>query len=749
MVMTYLPHSIAKTWFVASLSLAIFLAAHSLTLAQSVGKLASDITFAREVAPILTKAGCNSGACHGAAAGRGYLALSLFGSRPAQDYQNLVHGLHGRFLDVQDPEQSLLLKKPSGRLDHGGDLRLPDSEVGYHVIRNWIEQQAPRGEIVVPKSLLVHPLDSTDLQPGSAVRVSIEAIWSDGQRTATLPWLIVDGAKEATDDSVTNDQSTVNDVNVDSLEVTPPLPAVTFRRVDQQLVFQAHQVGYLPITFRFGPVATTMQLWCSSATAPFAMSKSTSTLDQLASAQILSSGFASSATTTSSRLARRLWLDLMGKHPSLEQWEEDTHWIETGKLPSVVDRMLASSEFNAQAAHIVSSWVTQASRTQVSGELLIQPIAERLSRSDDLLQLAIDMLAVADNDSHHDLSLFHRFATDARTRVELIAACWMGVRLGCAQCHDHPLDVWQQDDYFSMAACWAEIDVSDNLIRRIEGRTTTDLRTGRDARPAVPTFPLSTSISEHPDQAFVSWLCHPENPYFTPNLANRVWTWLMGAGLVEEVDDQRATNPPVNPALLKHLSDQLRNSDYSLRSLVREIVLSDAYARDTAEDAPRLAIRLAASRRPKDIPIQVSLMANQAFSDHSFAREIDRDRQSSDMMMSPIIESCTRAVVCSDPMSQGLELVAGKELNQLISTLVRHLYETKLINVDSETEQNTIVAEELTLRYRQIFGFQPSRDDLAWWHRQLAEKPELSDRLSFAEDLIWSWLISPQFRQLY
>jgi hypothetical protein len=416
----------------------------------------------------------------------------------------------------------------------------------------------------------------------------------------------------------------------------------------------------------------------------------------------------------------------------------------------VVDRLLGSKEFLTRAGSEIASWAIPVGASGGNRDEFAQAVSEFLEGDDSLQHLAVAALSVPSEDSptianrkltSSPLNIFHRFASEPRSRAELIASVWMGVRVGCAQCHDHPLDHWTQDDYFAMAACWAEIE-STGEVRRIAQRSTTDLRTGQ---PAVARLPDADAPYSHPsvpaDQAFIQWLCHTEEHTFSRNLANRVWKWLFGIGLVEEVDDHRATNPPINDELLDYLATYLQDHDYSLKSLVRLIVLSGAYARQSDETTNRLAHQLIAVRSSKPIVSTVERLALVALrGDMSSQTNLD-SRNPVSMMDSPVDNGCLRKEACADPLSESLELAAGQSLNTIIHTAVA--------DRAKQTKQDAIF-NSLGFWYESIFGVPAASAERAHWDALFAtESSSQSDTHERVEDLLWSWLVSENFRRLH
>jgi hypothetical protein len=695
-----------------------------------------EVDFAKHIIPLLTQAGCNSGACHGAAAGRGYLSLSLFGSRPRHDYEMLQFALPGRFIDGEQAESSLVLQKPSGFLDHGGDVRFETESESYQLLRDWLRGGAVRGSLSELQKLSISPNLSIECALGASVQVSATAHWRDGEQQQVTQWLLVTGAQPMDSEDVqVGYRHAVTEKNFRVLEITP------------------RHTGYWPITLRFGSEVQTLQLWVHDQKPNEAeLSGPKSKIDAFVDKANLRVGNRVASTCEAYVLARRLWVDLLGRHPTQDEWQAASAEIQDGHKLAVIDRLLASEEFCKNAGQLIANWIAQASRVDRSTTRLANAISQALQRNDDLKQLAYDMLRVDENETNA-LNTFHQFANDPRTRAELIASMWMGVRLNCAQCHDHPLDHWTQDDYFSAAASWAEIEPSDLGARRISQRTTTDLRTGRAAIPRLPTSNELAYRNMPMDLVFVEQLCATDNPHFAPNIANRLWAWLIGSSLVEDVDDHRATNPAINPELLTYLCLSLKENSFSLRSLVREIVLSDTYARSTLPNVNRTAERLGAGRTAKPIAIPLKDLLSNALAPKGLnsgprANGLLKPSFTDDVMQSMMDSSelgCARGRPCPDPLSLSLEMVAGEDLNQRIALAVEQHW-------DGQSSPEALLADF----YQRLFGVEAGVELHAVWKTHLEERgPNLgTDQQAqgvrlLVEDIVWSWIVSDKFRLLH
>lgn len=698
------------------------------------------VSFSREIVPLLTRSGCNTGACHGAAAGRGYLRLSLFGSRPQDDFESLLHSGGGRLVDLSDPEQSLLLLKPSEQVEHGGGERLEAGGQAYSKLLTWIQHHAPPDALQPVAELDVQQGNELTITLNSTAKLKVGALWGDeeGEQAQFRSDVIcVDGAGEGDAES---------------------LDSVTFERRGDHLLLTGHRVGYWPVTVRVGAVAKAVGIWVSPAQIPPQENQESDSasarMDLIAAEYARRAGVEPSKTCSSTLLVRRLWIDLLGRHPTEQEWSIAVRRIDAGEKMQLVDELLSSDDFYRHCAAEISTWVTDASvgKYARSPSRLRDAIKNHLSASDDMRALVQGMLRVPSVGAAQPLNEFHQFASDPRQRTELVADVWMGVQMGCAKCHDHPLDSWTQDDYFSMSACWAPIQTGDR-VKRLPSRTTTDLRTELPAVAALPKPALThnfdsnrTSPIEADDHAFVAWLVATDNPYFENNISNRIWAWLIGDGLVSPVNDFRSTNPPIAPVLLEHLNSVFRSSQNSIRAVVRCIVLSDTYSRDSSAETERLARVLGASRKPKKIAMSAVELTEQVFGSSGVSSAGDSDGPET-MMMSVDRDGCTRAAACDDPLSDRLRLVTGEDLAAEIRKGI-----VKMLG--SSTAPDPI--ELLSALHTRVFGIPASNRLQATWRQLLVDNQEANASPSetfrgqeVVEAIFWGWIVSGEFRALH
>ncbi|MEM9701557.1 MAG: DUF1549 domain-containing protein, partial [Planctomycetota bacterium] len=509
--------------------------------------------------PALTRLGCNAGACHGAAAGRGGLSLSLYGGDPASDYDAIVRAFRGRRVNRVRPEDSLLLLKATESIDHGGGPVLDDEGDAYRLLRDWIADGAKRESGGKLTAVAVTPSRATTAL-GETVSLRATATFEDGTVRDVTRWTTF----------VAEDSSAVR-VEADR---DPQAPTAVPLRRGRHVVIARHRD-------RVHAVELIVPL--SDAPTEYETTSQTNFVDRHVFAGLQDLRLPASPPTTDAAFLRRVTLALTGRLPTPDAAVAFAADRDPEKRVKRIDELLASEAF-------VQYW------TYRLAELLrIRPheadgrdarlyqdwLAERLREQAGYDAIISDLLKAVGDGRTAGPPNFHRVGKNPRERAEFVSEALMGVRLRCANCHNHPLDRWTQDDFHGLAAVLAGV-TSGPSVRPDPEAKVVHPRTGEPARPQIPGGP-PTGVRG--PAALASWLTEPENPYFAKAFVNRLWKATVGRGLVEPADDFRATNPATHPALLNELADEFVAHGYDLRRTLRTITLSAALAR-SAEALP-------------------------------------------------------------------------------------------------------------------------------------------------------------------
>jgi hypothetical protein len=538
-----------------------------------VEKFAADIpvSFSREIQPILTKAGCNSGACHGASLGRGGFRLSLFGFDPAFDFTQIVQSNEGRRVVPHDPERSILLAKPSLVMEHGGGERLKQHGRDYTRIRQWLEDGAPAPIPANPNRKVGGDPEVTKLEvfpasrvmvPGEEQQLAVTAVWSDGRRedvTATAQF-------DALNDSVAG---------------VTPAGLVT-----------AKKAGETHVMIRFCGQAT-----ISSVTLPYAKVANypnfpaNNFIDQKLVAKWRDLGLTPSPLCDDEEFLRRLYLDAIGTLPTPDEVRAFLADKSPDRRAKAIDKVLDRGEFTDWWA---LKWgdLLRINRTALEekGMWSFHNWVRSQVRDNVPMDAFVRDIVTAEGSTFIDgPANFFRIGRTADDWAETTSQLFLGVRIGCAKCHHHPFEKWSQDDYYGLSAFFSRMGTKNSQEFGIFGRETVIFirATGEATHPrkrvVMKPMPLDGDAKQSYDDEFdrrkklADWLVAPTNRMFAKNLANRFWGYTMGRGLVEPLDDMRATNPASNPELLDALADDLVKAKFDLKHLLRTIFNSRAY----------------------------------------------------------------------------------------------------------------------------------------------------------------------------
>jgi hypothetical protein len=679
--------------------------------------------FATRVIPVLTKAGCNAGSCHGAALGRGGFRLSLLGYDPRADHDRLVHEFEGRRVNTAHPEKSLLLRKASGSLDHEGGPRLPTGSEGDRIVREWIAAGAPLGGGRSPRSLDVEPGETVLAGTGQSISLKVTARYDDGTAEDVTRWAVYTPADPA------------------AVRLSAHGEVTALRRGRAAIMVRfVGAVGCAIVTVPLSdaPSGTTVR-----ARTNFIDDHINRTLDELRLDHVPRAGDAT--------FLRRARLDLTGQLPAPAEVEEFLADVAPDKHARLVDRLLASPEF---VDHWAYKWGDllriESGRLGPAGAAAFHEwVRDAVARNAPLDRMAREMvLALGDGDRVGPAN-FSRVSGDARSQAELVSQVFLGVRLQCANCHDHPLDRWTRDDYHGLAAVFARLDRGREVRLRPRGEVIHP-GTGLAAVPRIPGERPIDGVND-PREAFAGWLTAPGNPYFARAAANRVWRELMGRGLVDPVDDHRVTNPPTHPALLEELARDLVAHEFDVRHVIRTIMASEAYRRGSrpapggpADDR----FYSHALARPLPPPVLVDAVARvtgvaEPLGDRppgTSAGSLGDSRVASatlDLLGRCSRESgCTTDVATAGSLALALHAINGPWLNAKLADPGGRVQ-----RMAREARSDGAIVAEF---YRLALGREPTDVEMGHWSREIAEAGP-AGRVGAIEDFVWALILSAEF----
>jgi hypothetical protein len=530
---------------------------------------ARPVSYRHDVCALLSKAGCNMGACHGNLNGKGGFRLSLRGDDPRFDLAALTRDAQGRRIDRAAPERSLIVRKPTGQLPHEGGFRFPSGSPEARALLGWIAD--PRDDLdTAPRlsRLTVFPAERMAAAPSRSQQLVVTAEFADGARRDVTRQAAYD-VGDPTRCAVTPDGL----VEVQGpCEVTVAVRYLGGRGISR-LAFLHDRPDFA---------------WPAIEPA--------NVVDVHVFAKLKALKILPSEPATDAAFLRRAYLDAIGLLPTPDEARAFLADRDPQKRAEVVDRLLARPEFADFWALKWADLLRNEEKTMgPKGVWVFQRwLRDQIARDVPLDQFARSIVTARGSTWRNPPASFYRTNRDPQTAAETVGQVFLGVRLQCARCHNHPFDVWTQDDYYGLAAFFANLGRKEiNNLRRdnldkheINGDEVVYLsgrpemvqpRSGEMMAPKPPGGPRP-ALGDDPDALddLADWLTR-DNPQFARNLANRVWYHLLGRGIVEPVDDFRDSNPPSNPALLDALTAEFVKGGTRLRPLVALIMKSRTY----------------------------------------------------------------------------------------------------------------------------------------------------------------------------
>lgn len=527
------------------------------------------VTFSNDVMPVLAKAGCNTGTCHGNLNGKGGFKLSLWGEQPDDDYLTLTRDQLGRRVDRVEPENSLILRKATAEVAHEGGQRFTRDSKEYEILRAWIAAGMPEDPPDTPHvvKLEVTPTEQVLIEPEMSVNITATATFSDGT------------VRDVTDMAVYETSNLLVDVQPGG-------------RVE------AHAPGQSTVQVRFLQERVPVRLTFVPERPGFTWSDppAYNLVDERVHEHLRQLRMNPSEVAGDETFVRRLYMDLTGAPPTGAEARAFVESTDPDKREELVDALLERPEFND---HWTLMWadllrneenVLDRKGVQHLQGWLRQSIADNMPMDEFARQIITARGSTYENPPAN----FYRALREPKQRSEAVAQVFLGTRLQCAECHNHPFERWKQDDYYSFAANFARVDYTiiennrrDGLdLNQFNGEQIVYIaREGEvrhpDGRVMQPRYLAAESnIADGERDRLVGladWLTSPDNRQFARTMVNRIWHRVMGRGIVDPIDDFSSTNPPTNPALLEALTDEFIDSGYDLRRLVRLIATSRTY----------------------------------------------------------------------------------------------------------------------------------------------------------------------------
>jgi hypothetical protein len=553
-------------------------------------------SFTHEVMPVLSKGGCNMGACHGYSLGKNGFKLSLRGAEPEKDFASLTEEFFGRRLNRHNPPASLILAKPLGDVPHKGGLRFDHGSLSHQLLLNWIAGGATSdlGDPAKLETVEVFPKQVV-LAPGGQHQLQLLAHYSDGTvRDVTKLGIF-----------------TVNTERIAS--------------VDDEGLVTTLELGETAVVARFERMFTAANFIVLQPNPDFRPTPvpQPGLIDRFVIEKLNHLRIKPSELAGDEAFLRRVYVDLIGIQPTPDEILAFTADADPDKRTKTIDRLFAREEF-------IDKWslkwgdLLQNTRSKVSTPAMFafrEWIRSAIASNMPLDEFAREVLTSRGGMYEHPASAYYAVSSDADETLQRVTQVFCGVRMLCARCHPHPFENWTQADYYGLHSFFNQVTVKTDL-RQPKGTqnakavminlTAGNSRNPRSGQLQPPRYlgggepELDANVDRR--VAYAEWLTAPENPHFAPSMVNRIWSYFFHRGIIDPVDDLRTTNPPINPELLDALVKDFVAHQFDMRHLMRTIVTSETYQRTEVPNASNEHDNMNFSRMvPRRLPAESML----------------------------------------------------------------------------------------------------------------------------------------------
>ncbi len=700
--------------------------------------------FRNDVIPVMTKVGCNQGACHGALAGKNGLKLTLRGYDPDLDYDTLTRQSVGRRIDPEEPARSLMLLKPTMMVPHGGGRRFDSKSVEYKILSGWIAEGMPRPRDDDPQVTGLEVLPAAArLAPGAEQQLVVRAKYSDGQVRDVTRWVKFSSSDEGV--------ASVDDLGHVKMNGTGEA-AIT--------LWYSSRVLYARVTV---PYANKVD------TAVYEKFQRHNYIDDLVLDKLKTLNIAPSPVCDDSTFIRRAYLDAAGILPTAEEVEDFLADKSPDKRRKLIDGLLKRDEYVDYWAYKWSDLLLVSSRKLRSNAMwsFYYWIRDSVKNDKPWDQFAREIFTSSGNTRQNGALNYYVIHKDPIDIAENATQAFLGQHLTCARCHNHPLEKWTQKQYYQFANLFSRVgekngDEPGDIV--IFAKASGNINHPRLLKPLPPTpldgTPIALDSPVDRRLPFAQWLTSKDNVYFQRAIVNRIWGNFMGRGIVDPVDDVRATNPASNQELLDALCKDFADHGFDVKHLIRTIMNSAAYqlaseANATNQNDNKYYSKYIVKRLPAEVLLdamsQVTGVPTQ-FSGYpagTRALELPDTQVKSEFLASfgrPPRIVCDAAERSSAPsVAQALHVINGDTLNRkLMAPDAYPALAIKLGLSDSKTIDHLYLSAYC--RYPTDAEKQPMLAAL----RKAREAPGSADvqretRRQALEDMMWAALTSKEF----
>ncbi|MBX7168781.1 MAG: DUF1549 and DUF1553 domain-containing protein [Pirellulales bacterium] len=700
---------------------------------QVTGQASADpVSFQYETLVALTKHGCNQGACHGSPSGKGGFRLSLRAYDPVLDAETLVREFYNRRTDMEQPDQSLLLRKPTMEVPHGGGRKLSRSDLSYQLLHDWIleGQQLDPADAAQCVKLEVYPAQRILHRPAHTQQVVALAHFSDG---------------------------TVRDVT-DLASFSSSDEAIASS--DAHGLVVGHDRGEAAILVRYLDKMETATLMFLKEVPDFAWNNPAANnyVDENVFAKLQQMQILPSDLCSDEEFVRRVYLDVIGELPTADESRAFALDAAPDKRARLIDALLTRPEY---AEFWALKWsdllrVNNKKVTAAGVHKFRRWIVASLRDNQPYDQFVADLLLAEGSTFDNPAANYYRTAGDTNDCVETTSQLFLGIRIQCAKCHNHPFERWTQDNYYGIGAFFNRVQrkpatrADEQVVWVARAGEVTQPRTGKQMKPWLPLAGDADLPGEDDRRAaFVAWLRGPENPFFAQAEVNRLWAHLMGQGIVEPVDDFRASNPPSNTALLQALAQDFVTHGYDRKHILRTILNSRTYqlsARKNAFNAndakyfSHAKTRLLSAEQLLDAICAVTAVDEKFPGLPAGTRATQLPSPDVDHYFLKVFGQPPREMACQcersteSNLSQALQMINGP----LVHEKLRHA-DNRFRKLAAAGKTDPEIVTEL---YQVALARQPNQAEIDAACKHVAAQP---DRLQGLEDVCWAVLNAKEF----